>query len=159
MKDHEIRDVMNRSVVPDATVEFGYITVRSTSSDHEYLLKVIIRNLGLLLINHFQLQFTFPNLRTEMSNLIAYKQHITTWQENSEEFIVRYRSDMVLFPGEEREVGKEFGWRYRVNSGSYANVIRTAELQLNPLTVRWTLNADSMPTKHGTVPFKQLNEF
>ena len=66
---------------------------------------------------------------------------------------------MVLFPEDEREVGKEFMWKYRINSGCYANVIRTAELNLNPLNVRWVLNADNMPTKKGSVPFKQLHQF
>jgi hypothetical protein len=159
MKDHEIRDVMNRSVVPDATVEFGFRTLSATNSDHQYLLLVTVKNLGLLLINHFQLQFTFPNLRTDTSNIIHKGTHISSWSESSEEFIVRYRSDMVLFPGEERELGKEIAWRYRVNSGSYANVIRAAELQNNPLTAHWTLNADNMPTKRGSVPFKELNRF
>jgi hypothetical protein len=159
MKDHEIRDVMNRSVVPDATVEFSSYRLSGSSPDHEYLLVVTIKNLGLLLINHFQLQFTFPNLRTESSNLIHKRPHISTWQESGDEFIVRYRSDMVLFPGEEREVGKEFVWKYRINSVAYASVIRTAELNNNPLTVKWTLNADSMPTKQGSVPFKDLNDF
>jgi hypothetical protein len=159
MKDHEIRDVMNRSVVPDVTVEFGFRTLSATSTDHEYLLLVTIKNLGLLLVNHFQLQFTFPNLRTETSNLIHKRPHISTWQESSDEYIVQYRSDMVLFPEDEREVGKEFMWKYRINSGCYANVIRSAELNLNPLTVRWVLNADSMPTRIGNVPFKQLHQF
>ena len=159
MKDHEIRDVMNRSVVPDAIVEFDFRPLSKSSTDHQYVLLVTIKNLGLLLINHFQLQFTFPNLRTETSNRAHKTQHIRTWAETQEEFIIRYRSDMVLFPNEEREIGKEFMWKYRVNSHCYANVIRSAELNLNPLTVRWVLNADNMPTKRGTVSFKKLHEF
>jgi Putative DNA-binding domain len=159
MRDHEVKDVINRSVVPDATVEFGCEMIGKSDNGHRYRLLVTIKNLGLILINHFQLQFTFPNLRTDSNMVYRPQPHVECWHESDDEYIIRYRSDMVLFPDEERDLGREFIWKYRINSGAYSSVIRAAEVNGKPLTVEWVLNADNMPTKRGSVPFTELNRF
>jgi len=57
MEDYEIRDVMNRAVVPDARIEFGLrLDGIGDINDPDYCrrLRVVIRNYGTQVINRFK---------------------------------------------------------------------------------------------------------
>ena len=101
MEDYEIRDIMNRATMPDATVEFSYKKNSITSNEHHYSLAVKITNLGRQLINHFQLQFTFPQFNGTVRHIIHKKEHIDCWGESGTKLVIRYRSNKVLYPTEE----------------------------------------------------------
>jgi len=62
MQDHEIRDVMNRGAKPNAEVEFSWKRVGGGPGRDLYELGVTVKNQGLLVIEHFKLEFTFPDL-------------------------------------------------------------------------------------------------
>jgi hypothetical protein len=76
MEDYEVRDTMNRAITPDAAIEFSYQKNSIEMTEHHYTLVAKIKNLGNQVINHFQLQFTFPQWTKlcwfeTMSNLFA----------------------------------------------------------------------------------------
>lgn len=150
MEDYEIRDIMNRASTPDATVEFSYARNSITSSEHHYTLMIKIQNLGSQVINHFQLQFTFPQLEGNVRHIIHKREHIDCWGVTGTQFVIRYRSNKVLFPEEEIDIGREMAIQYLVNSLIYSNITR------GRLMVDWTLNADNMTTKKGSIPFETL---
>ena len=151
MEDYEIRDIMNRATTPDAAVEFSYARNSITSSEHHYTLMIKIQNLGSQLINHFQLQFTLPQLDGNVRHSIQSQEHIDCWGVAGHTFVIRYRSNKVLFPEEEIEIGREMEIQYMVNSSIYHKITRER------LMIDWTLNADNMPSKKGSKPFETLH--
>lgn len=156
MQDYEIRDVMNRLTVPDAGVQFSYeLTTNNEGREHLYLLIIKIKNLGSQVINHFQLQFTFPQYDGNVNHIIHKREHIDLWQESPNRLVVRYRSNKVLFPEEEIEIGREMVIRYMVNSVIYHKIDRN----LGGPMIDWTLNADNMKPKTGSFPFEKLQCF
>lgn len=150
MEDYEIRDIMNRETTPDASVEFSYARNSITSTEHHYALTIKIRNLGSQVINHFQLQFTFPQFHGTVKHIIHKREHIDCWDVTGNQFVIRYRSNKVLFPEEEIDIGREMSIQYMVNSSIYSDVIR------GRIMVDWTLNADNMIAKKGSIPFEKL---
>jgi hypothetical protein len=156
MYDHEIRDVMNRSKVPDLEVELGFQDrqILADGAVHSYRLSVVVKNCGAVAANHWKLQFTFPNLgpvyrdkpnpqfqprgRREISS--------TPMSHN-----VVYRSQYVLFPDDWEILTEHIDCRYWVNDQIWSH---EADLE-----VVWSLYADNMPRKTGTVSFVQLQEF
>jgi hypothetical protein len=154
MEDYEIRDVMNRLTTPDAGVEFDYIKNSITRNEHRYALVVKIKNLGNLVINNFQLQFTFPEYDGNVQHIIDKQNHIDIWHETTFKLVIRYRSNKVLFPEEEIEVGREMAIQYRVNDKFYYEF-----LNQHRAVVDWTLHADSMKAKRGSFPFEKLQCF
>lgn len=154
MKDYEIRDVMNRLTLPDVEVEFAYRKLSIESHEHKYGLTIVIKNLGPQMVNHFQLHFTFPDYGHFLV-FPANQPNIYSWRESHREFMFRYRSNMVLFPEEEREISQELVIQYRVDGQIYASFTHSP----STVSVQWKLNADNMPTKTGSIPFEKLQCF
>ena len=161
MEDYEIRDILNRQNAPNASVEFGFD--KPDRNAHTYLLKIFVTNHGTSVIQNFQLEFTFPHVVGYENNLIHKRDNIDLRSEG--DYLVTYHSRSVLFPNERREIGYEMVWRYKMDSDKYAK-LGTLELGSNHSAVRkdtafvqWTLYADNMTPKKGTVPFRQLHEF
>jgi hypothetical protein len=157
MKDYEIRDVMNRFTTPDAEVEFNYTLIRNDNGrEHDYLLLLKIKNLGNQVIEHFQLQFTFPQFDGNVSHIIQKRDHIDIWASSQREHTIRYRSHKVLFPQEEIDIGREMTIRYKINGHIWTNL--GLDFGTGPM-VSWTLYADNMTPKIGTKPFEKLQCF
>jgi hypothetical protein len=154
MEDYEIRDIMNRETMPDAAVEFSYARNNITSSEHHYTLVVKIKNLGNQVINHFQLQFTFPQWDGNVDHIIHKRDHIDCWQPSANRLMIRYRSNKVLFPEEEIDVGEEMAIQYMVNGPIYGML----DSRRVPM-VDWTLYADNMIPKIGAIRFEDLQCF
>lgn len=154
MEDYEIRDIMNRLTTPDAAVEFSYTKNSITSPEHHYTLVVKIRNLGSQVINNFQLSFTFPQWDGNVQHIIHERDHIDCSQPSTNMFLIRYRSNKVLFPEEEIDVGQEMAIRYMVNGPIYGKL----DGRRRPM-VDWTLYADNMTPKTGAIPFEELQCF
>lgn len=171
MLDHEIRDVMNRATTPDAQVEFSARPISLGPDEHLYGLGVTIKNQGLLVINHFKLEFTFPYLDSIPLEWVAAAKILDIgkpldkrWLVNFEPpidniavsvrqegsiFRVIYRSRNVLFPKDEEDISEAIRLRYRINEQIYIN-----RRDISPLV--WTLYADNMPPKQGEIPFSKL---
>lgn len=158
MEDHEIRDVMNRASSPDASIEFKHLRKEITSSLHSYRLEIFVKNLGIQVINHFQLEFTFPRIIGYTHNLIHKRDHIYLRSSKTHDHLIIYHSKTVLFPNEERDIGSEIVWDFEMNSEKYGE-LRSLELRGMEPTVEWTLYADNMTPKQGKVPFKNLNDY
>lgn len=157
MKDQEIRDVMNRLTTPNAEVEFGSNLNRNDNGrEHHYSLLLKIKNLGNQVIEHFQLQFTFPQFDGNVSHIIHKRDHIDIWASNQREHTIRYRSHKVLFPQEEIDIGREMAVQYKINNNIRINL--GMDFGPGPL-INWTLYADNMTPKTGTKPFEELQCF
>ena len=161
MDDYEIRDIFNRQLAPNASVEFGFD--RPDKNAHTYLLKIYVTNLGTSVIQNFQLEFTFPHVVGYENNLIHKRDNIEL--RFDEDYIVTYRSRSVLFPNERREIGYEIVWRYKMD-GEKFHKLSVFELKENYSAIRkdkdfvqWTLYADNMTPKKGAVPFRELHEY
>ncbi|MCU1263977.1 MAG: transcriptional regulator [Acidobacteria bacterium] len=104
MEDYEIRLVMNRLTVPDASIEFKTKLHIGVGATKHYLLSPVIKNLGSQAIRDFKLIFTFPNEvlhggGAEMVNRLANISSITDKDRNQ---IVSFQSSVLLFPEDER---------------------------------------------------------
>lgn len=167
MQDHEIRDVMNRGAKPNAEVEFFWKRVGGGPRRDQHELGVTVKNQGLLVIEHFKLEFTFPDLdevplpiglvQSEPTQqpegklvYIEVKDNIAISVERGGGLIhVSYRSTDVLFPNDKRVIDKDVSLKCVINDQVYAGVSDIPAL-------KWILYADSMQPKHGTVPFSKL---
>jgi hypothetical protein len=170
MEDHEIRDVMNRATVPDAHVQFGFRYIEGDREAHRYELTARVSNEGNKVINHFKLAITFPDLDVLLADrgatilastasrawpghrLVDVKPRdsrivLPTTQPNGIGAICR--SINVLFPKDEVDLGLAVNLRYWINSQVYLRI-----KDLPPLS--WTLYADDMPSKQGSVPISEL---
>lgn len=161
MEDYEIRDIFNRQQTPNASVEFGFD--KPNLNIHSYLLKVYVKNLGTSVISNFQLVFTFPRVVGYESSYISRRENIDLIAKG--DFIITYRSKSVLFPDEGREIGNEMLLIYKMDFTKYNQVTSTelkpnySEIRKDTTFVEWTLYADNMTPKKGSVPFSQLNDF
>jgi hypothetical protein len=158
MEDYEIRDIMNRALRPDATAIFSYETSDAQSHRHQYRLKVGIQNLGEMMINYFQLEFTFPNTVGFLRNMISHHSHIDLASVSGGDYLITYRSRIPLFPKELRNLTNELIWDYEVTAGNNL-ALDVLEENSRPAKVEWTLYADNMKPKRGIVLFSELNEF
>jgi hypothetical protein len=175
MQDHEIRDVMNRGAKPNAAVEFSWKRVGSAPGGQLYRLGVTVRNQGLLVIEHFKLEFTFPDLDEAPIPVVVmvmpsdFERQPETVQrpeskltevEGRDNIYVSvkrggglicasYRSRDVLFPNDKRVVDEDIALKYTVNKQVYFG-------RHDIPSLRWTLYADSMLPKHGEISFSQL---
>ena len=169
MHDHEVRDVMNRATTPSVDVRFAYATIGAVSGAlHEYRLAVVITNQGVQVVNHYKLEFTFPNIDLLLSQSggwislgsqdEAVSQYLQIEHNDSVEITekgleihIKYRSENVLFPADEEDLSQAIGCKYYVDTGVYH---RRWEMSL-----KWTVYADHMPPKSGEVPFSDLMKF
>ncbi|MCE5252054.1 ATP-binding protein [bacterium] len=149
MEDYQIRDVMNRANKPDVVVEFKYIVITDIGSIHEYKLGIKIINKSHLLVNHCMLEFSFPDLKKhDGSDAVMYEvipdySSDKIWvKKESGSIHVVYRSDDVLFPKQEKEIGDIFTLQYKFNRDIFNNLNRYPK-------IKWTLYADDMIPKNG----------
>jgi hypothetical protein len=156
MEDYEIRDIMNRARRPDMSVEFDYERQHIESSEHRYSLKIKLKNLSEQVINHYQLQFTFPTYNDNVRNVLRYLPNATVRQISRNELLFTYDSTTVCFPHQEIDLGQEMAITYRMDSQIYVN--SQIGYGRGP-TVKWTLYADNMTGKTGTKPFEELQCF
>ena len=89
-----------------------------------------------------------------MRHIIHKKEHIDYWDESRTTFVVRYRSNKVLYPTEEVDIGREMAIQYMVNGNIYAQI----DDEGGPM-IEWTLHADTMSPKTGSIPFEELQCF
>src|SRR6185503_15993434 len=141
------------ATTPDAAVEFSYKKNSIATNEHHYSLVIKITNLGRQLINHFQLQFTFPQFGN-VRHIIHKREHIDYWDESRNKCVIRYRSNKVLYPTEEIDVGREMAIQYKVDGHIYAQIDDDG----GPM-IDWTLHADNMTPKTGSIPFQALQCF
>jgi hypothetical protein len=159
MVDHEIRDVMSRVTVPDVEVKFKYMKLNNLQENRLYRILPIIKNLGTQVVNNFKLEFTFPRQAgADGQQLFHPLENIIISLNSSHDYVVSYQSERVLFPNEERNIGEETLWQYQMGSKIYGE-LRDIELMGRPAAVRWTLYADNMTPKEGSVPFRKLHDY
>ncbi len=163
MEDYEVRDVMNRLVLPDAEPVFDFKRERTEADDsHGYLLKVLVKNIGTKLIANFKLSFTFPNYGQYISHYGLFAQGVTVEgksiiRDAQGDYLVTYRSNDCLFPGDQVDVGEPFQFRYHIDDQAFQKISSTPGSR--DWSVNWTLYADDMPKKSGKVALSQLHNF
>lgn len=160
MHHHEILEVMYRRQVPDVTVQFGYRKFSSTAQQHHYALTIRITNASDLIVNHWKLEFTFPNpLGANPPTKIAkLYDHIRIRTTTNGDYTLTYFSPYVLYPREDFDIGQEIAWRYQVDDAICRRLDRIKS-EGNPLTLSWSLFADTMPSKTGEIDISDLHEF
>lgn len=165
MEDYEVRDVMNRSIAPNAQVEFGYICPKIEGKTHFYTLKIVVKNLGFQVINNFKLKFTFPYYGPYFRYFPGYAPQQNTKhfgrvvysRDNNEDHVITYHSVEKLFPEDEVDVGKEIDLGYRIDDVAYEQIEQSSSKR--ELLLRWTLYADNMLPKRDKVPFSKLHNY
>ena len=165
MELHEITDVMNRSIMPNAEVEFGFKPYSLQEASHEYQLDILVKNLGDKVIDSFKLQFKFPNYgdrylhhpaHTSDPNFGTVKRHK---DENGDE-IVEFRSKDCLFPSDEFDVGSRVNFRYSIDDDARSMLVGYPRAgQARSYLFEWVLYADNMTAKRGEIPLSELQNF
>lgn len=166
MRDHEIRDVMNRRKVADARVEFVALSRGQNRGKPYFTLSPKVTNHGSAYIQHFQLEIDFPERVVSRWTKISPGQPETPSDNIVLEVIVTpevsgvpytktggvvkalLRSD-VLFPGECRDLGSQLKLPY-----AYDPLARAGDERPE---FHWTLYADDMPRKEGTTSIPSLH--
>jgi hypothetical protein len=155
MNDYEVRDVMHRSQLPNAEVNFSFRTLTKSAAKHEYRLIIIVRNIGTKVINHFKLEFTFPKLIQKTGYAIDTKN--MSLKENSDgNLVITYHSLNVLFPNDEVDINDDIALGYIFDQSTFWNLNQAKE---NNSRISWTLFADDMPKKQGVKKLSELNNF
>ena len=165
MRDHEIRDVMNRRKVADARVEFVAVDRGEYKSKPYFSLHPQITNHGLTFIHHFQLEFGFPmrvvtsytmvspiqkEVPGDYTVLEVISSPITredvAWKKVQDVATVVLRDD-VLFPGECRDLDPWLAYTYD----------STVRADRGSLDFHWTLYADDMPKREGIASIRKIH--
>jgi len=159
MEDFEIRDTMNRATIPDVDVEFKYIKLGGTAENRLYRIHPVITNLGIQVVNNFKLDFIVPRpVAVEGQQLAHPLENVLITLDSKNDYVISYQSKRVLFPLEPRNIGEEILFPYRTN-GEIIGELRTRELNGQTPRVDWTLYADNMPPKRGSVLFRRLHDY
>ena len=170
MEDYEIRDVMNRLTTPNAHVEFGYIGPKIEERTHSYTLKIIVKNIGFLVINNFKLKFAFSNYGqyfSHSSHMPGYSAHdgkiyghlIRPPYDKNNDYVLTYysHSDIKLFPEDEIDIGQEIKFEYKIDDEAYEQIELISSRR--ELFLDWSLYADNMMPKRGKISFFKLHEY
>lgn len=156
MNDYEVRDVMNRSQLPNAEVDFNFRTLKRAEKKHEYCLIINIRNTGIKVINNFKIEFTFPKLIQNYRRLIDPKKNMSLSVNNDGDLVIAYHSNNVLFPDDEIDVNEDITLCYTFDLDTHLNL---KQAKATNSEISWTLFADDMPKKQGLKKLSELNEF
>jgi hypothetical protein len=156
MPDHEVRDVMNRTTKPDASVTFGFRRTTSIGEEYEFVLLPTVKNSGDRIIKNFKLKVIFPKAAADLGRLPINRSDLIVTQNNSD-YVIEYYSTNVLFPDDEQSVGEIIPWHYKINR-SHRTTLRLREIDNNPLALSWTLHADDMGPKHGDYLISKLHD-
>jgi len=154
MLDFEIRDIMNRSQIPDVEVEFDSDILSAGDRKHENILKIMVCNISKKIVNNYKLEFNIPN---KIQVFPGYLDKYFADKKNKIH-IFTYISKNVLFPKERYDIGKELQVRYRIDSNT-DDFIEECEKEGEPLVLNWLLYADDMPAKSGNILFSELHNF
>jgi hypothetical protein len=164
MDDHEIRDVMNRSIMPNIEVEFTFDLVVIGMENHEYLLKIRVVNVGVKAIHNYKLEFIFPNYAPELISSTTYTatKHpyfglITKGKNENDDYIHSFRSKNLLFPQDDFDIGELINLQYSINHK--ADISIRALNRGRGTDVEWILFADDMEPKKGKVSFSELHKY
>lgn len=158
MEHYEILDVMSRATIPDASVRFESKLSMSTGERKQYVFLPLIKNSGNQIIQDFKLTFTFPTIASSPISINRPQPNINISINNKSDYFIDYHSTGVLFQTEERNIGEEILWTYDVTAALIAEVKRR-EAAGSDVVIAWTLYADNMPAKHGTLPLRTLDGF
>jgi schlafen family protein len=159
MEDFEIRDIMNRATIPDVEVEFKYMKLGGSAENRLYRIHPVLTNLGTQVVNNFKLEFTVPRpVGVEGQQLAHPLENVRITLDSKNDYVISYQSKRVLFPHEVRNLGEEILFPYRMNREIY-DELKTLELNGHNPTVDWTLYADNMPPKTGSVLFRTLHDY
>lgn len=158
MEDYGVKDVIHRLTTPSAEVEFNYRIIRRDEHFHEYALIINIRNEGEQVIDNFKIIFSFPDLFASTRNVIHARANADLTQNDNGEFIISYRSREVLFPQDEIDINDDIAWCYKIDRDSYNRIIIASHKGDEPI-IKWTLYADNMLPKHGSIPITALHEY
>lgn len=158
MEDHEVRDVLNRATTPDASIRFGFRLSMSVGERKQYILLPFVKNSGSQVINNFKLTMKFPRFVGPGESIIHWQQNIQIHFDKAGDYFIDYQSTGVLFPDEERNIGEELQWKYDVSNATVAK-FKELEAKGSDAVISWTLYADNMTPKHGTVRLSELHDF
>lgn len=159
MEDFEIRDIMNRVGVPNVEVAFKYLKLGGSAENRLYRIHPVIKNLGTQVVNNFKLDFTMPRrIAIEGQQLGHPRENIQLTLDPRSNYVISYQSKLVLFPNEERNIGEEILFPYRMNGAIYDD-LRGLELSNNEAMIDWTLYADNMTPKTGRVPVRSIHDY
>jgi hypothetical protein len=156
MHDDEIRDVMNRATVPDASVSFDFRLQTRVSDRSIYLLLPFIKNAGDFLIKDFKLTMKFPRVAAQGSNILHRAPNFNISFDKDHDFFIDYQSTR-LFPDENRNIGEDLLWTYDIDSAVLTKLI-SQEFLGRDIVLSWTLYADNMTPKRGTYPIQKLHD-
>lgn len=158
MEDYEIRLVMNRLTVPDASVEFKTQLHMGVGATKHYLLAPVIKNLGSQAIRDFKLIFIFPGevLHGGGAEMVNPRANIISVADKLRNHVVSFQSSLLLFPEDERDIGNEMGWKYVIHEDTI-NTIQVRHMREDKFLIKWKLYADNMPAKEGTWPIYDLH--
>jgi hypothetical protein len=154
MEDYEVKDVMNRGTVANATVVFASRKHMSIGTEVHYLLLPKIKNEGGQVINNLKLLIDFPRKAGNVTTIPVGLTNLIV-RSTADYHHLQYYSTHVLFPQDELNLGDLLPWIYSVNDSNRIELGR-AEERGEPLTLSWTLFADNMPRKEGTFEIKKL---
>lgn len=159
MEDFEIRDIMNRATIPNVEVEFRYMKLGGSTENRLYRIHPVIKNLGIQVVNNFKIDFTIPRLAAvEGQQLVHHLENVQISLDQKNDYLISYQSKRVLFPNEERNIGEEILFPYRMSGNIYAE-LRGLELSGKEAMIDWTLYADNMTPKTGSIPFRALHDY
>ncbi len=153
----------------DMQVELSYRSVHCEALEHLYEKIVTVSNKGSHTVNSFKLELAFPDLdsihlkwvevlsATQRKKLATLTEVSPTSEavevtKKGNQIHVVYQSEDVLYPGDQVDLSKVIGLRYRVNTSIFINM-------QDLLPLRWTLYADNMPPKSGETPLSELSNF
>lgn len=163
MRDFEIRDVMNRSIKPNADLEISYQSGRRSAEKHHYKLNIIIKNTGDIVINDFKVKLEIPNFGNNISHkkvsrdTFTHFGYISGEKNDNNDHIIEYYSAKVLFPEDIFDLGYYLDLNYIIDNEAY-HEIKTIE-ENTAKKLEWTLFADDMNPKRGSELLSNLHEF
>jgi hypothetical protein len=165
MTDYEVRDVMNRAVLPDIDVEISYDNTDSTVFNPEYRLNIVAQNQGVRLVKRYKLVFTFPNFGEKVTltppiispfdPYYGCYEYLKYNNPDGREYRITYRSKSVLFPQEGFNIGNIVNLRYKIDTNLHQELMRKKAAG-NEVAVRWIFFADEMTPKQEEIPFSNL---
>ena len=173
MRDHEIRDVMNRATTANLRVEFHPEALgRSGEGADTYQLVPVVHNDGPILVENLRLLYVVPGLVTTYWGddpmvmqvvELEHKDHITATgvgrDENgratARELQVVFRGTDILFPCDKVSPPAKELLRYCLGPRTLPMVLALRK----QLTGQWTLWADNMLPMRGEISFLDLHRW
>lgn len=171
MEDHEIRDVMNRAITPNANVEIRLFRGMQGEPDYKSYrgLKVIVRNESTKVINRYKVTLKLANVGwcdDDAETHLGLVEHVGLEEDKALKWTmhgkvdgrvdveITYQPVDVLFPKEEVDIGPKIDLAYPdpdivIYDENDRLWRQTAEE--NNWIIEWTLYADSMSFKREAI--------